>query len=321
MEIKKIKYIIANLLKNFFVIFKESKSLPHVWSYILLSILLTFIFFIFTFPYNALIRNQLQTMGENIGRSIDIGKIDFSLLGSSDIDTLTLILKDGSEISMQNINFNIGIFSALLMNSVSGEMQINNIKYDKEKTTLNGVLRSDFNLKFVSFSEFPASGRIKLELQNIIANGFTIKEFDIPSVRFTSITADMNIAKKKITIDNFKAAGPDLKGNIAGFVTVANFFLQSQLNLNIIIDSTSSFLANYKILLGKWIDDTNKIQLSVKGSISNPRVDAMVQRTETSPRIEMPEQKKEKKPRVNSFPKPQQMSPTPPLHSNDPDAN
>lgn len=321
MEIKKIKYIIANLFKKFFVIFKESKSLPHVWSYILLSIILTFVFFIFTFPYNALIRNQLQTMGENIGRSIDIGKIDFSLLGSSDIDTLTLILKDGSEISMQNINFNIGIFSALLMNSVNGEMKINNIKYDKEKTTLNGVLSSDFNLKFVSFSEFPASGRIKLELQNITANGLTIKGFDIPSVRFTSIAADMNIAKKKISIDNFKAAGPDLKGNITGFVTVANFFPQSQLSLSIIIDSTSSFLANYKILLGKWIDDSNKIQLSVKGSISNPRADAMEQRTETSPRIDLPEQKKERKPRVNSFSKPQQMSPTPPVQGNDPDTN
>ncbi|MBN2402863.1 MAG: type II secretion system protein GspN [Spirochaetes bacterium] len=280
MEIKNIKHIINKIIKRLTIILKEIKTLPNAWLYVILSVILTFTFFIFTFPYSTLIRNQLQTMGENIGRSAYIGEVDFSFFGDTDINNITIILKDGSEINLNNINLDIGIFSVLLKNTVNGNAQINNIKYEKDKTSINMVAKSDFDLRLSSISEFPANGRIKLDMQNIIANGITVKGFDIPPVRFTSITANAGIIKKKITIESFNASGPDIKGSISGTIMLAQSFPQSQLNLNIVIDSSSSFLENYRILLNKWIDSSNKIQLTIRGSISNPNIDALEQKNE-----------------------------------------
>ncbi|MFH0976669.1 MAG: type II secretion system protein GspN [Spirochaetota bacterium] len=303
--INAIKHI-TKIFKKIIPFLKEVKKLPNVWSYILLSLFLTVIFFIFTFPYSSLIRNQLQSLGENIGKSANIGEIDFNLLTDSKIESMTITFKDGAELTLTDVDFNIGIISFLIGNTISGDIQIKNLKYEKEKEKITVSGRSDFDLKFNSMSEFPANGRIKLDLKNITANGLIIKEFDIPPVRFSSITADINIAKKKISIDEFKAAGPDIKGSINGSVIVAQFFNQSQLNLNIIIDSSSPFIENYKILLSKWIDNSNKIQLAVKGSISNPRIDSAEEKntgTIPEPRTNIPEQRNRRLP-ADSFPKP-----------------
>jgi hypothetical protein len=281
MEIKDIKSTIIKSAKTLLKILKDIKTLPNVWLYILMSFILTIIFFIFTFPYSSLIRNQLQTIGDSIGRSTEIGEVNFNLFTGAGIDSMAIVLRDGSEITFQNIDLNMSIFPALLSNSLNGSITINNIKYSKDKTSINMVASSDFNLKFNSMSEFPANGKIKLDLQNVIANGITVKEFDIPPVRFTSITADASILKKKITIESFNASGPDIKGSINGSIMAAQSFQQSQLNLNIIVDSSSPFLENYRILLNKWIDNANKIQLTLRGSIANPNIEASGQKNDS----------------------------------------
>jgi hypothetical protein len=314
MEIKDIKHIIIKILRSIKSILKEIRTLPNVWLYIVLSVILTIVFFIFTFPYSALIRNQLQIIGESIGRSADIGDISFNLFTGAKIDNMTIVFKDGAEISFQNTELDMSIFSALISNTIKGYIRINNVKYGKDKTSINIVAKSDFNLKFNSMSEFPANGKIKLDLQNVIANGITIQGFDIPPVRFSSITADATILKKKITIEAFNASGPDIKGSISGFIMITQSFQQSQLNLNIVLDSSSPFLENYKVLLNKWIDSANKIQLTVRGSISNPNIDAQGQKNENSsnvdsrtesrvdPRVNPMEQRNSRKPALNPPP-------------------
>ena len=282
MEPKDIKLILSKFLKKIFLIIKDIKTLPNVWLYIILAIVLTGIFFIFTFPYNTLIRNQLQKAGETMGRSAEIGDINFNLLTGANISSMTIFLKDGSELNFQDIDLDTGIISALLKKTLKGRIQVNNIKYGKDKTSISMVAGSDFNLEFNSFSESPSNGKIKLNLQNVIAKGLTIKGFDIPPVRFSSIYAEATIVKKKINLDAFQVSGPDLKGSIDGTIMLTQSFLQSQLNLNITIDSSSPFLENYRILLSKWINSANKIQLTVRGSASNPVVTPLSQKNETS---------------------------------------
>ncbi len=231
----------------------------------------------------------------------------------------------------------MGIFSALFSNSFNGDIRISNLKYEKDKTSINMVVKSDFSLKFNSMSEFPSNGKIKLDLQNIIANGITIKEFGIPPVRFTSIIADASILKKKITIETFNASGPDIKGNINGFVMPGPSFQQSQLNLNIVVDSSSPFLENYRILLNKWIDNTNKIQLTIRGSISNPNIETLGQKNDATPgvdskidsRVTPMEQRNNRRPALNpppmvrpqpaSPPVPQSFPAADPIKENNPD--
>jgi type II secretion system protein N len=307
MNIKDIKYIILKFIKKIIKILKEIKTLPNVWLYVTLAIVLTFVFFIFTFPYGVLIRNELQKFGENIGRSAYVGKIDFGLIGATKIDNMSIVFRDGAELTLQNMVLDINTISAYFTNSINGSLHIENIKFQKEKMSITLVAGAKFNLDFNSFSELPIDGSLKLELQNIIANGINIKEWDILPVRFTSIAADMNISKKKLTIGDCKISGPDIKGNITGSLVLAKFFQQSQLNLNIVIDSASPILSNYKSLLGGWIgiDETGNFKLLIRGSISNPNVDSSVRKNEnvSSPNPEPIEQKNVKRPRFNASPK------------------
>ncbi|MBN2038539.1 MAG: type II secretion system protein GspN [Spirochaetes bacterium] len=238
----------------------------------MLAVVCTFIFLLITFPYSTLTRNQLQAIADKIGKSSYIGDISFSLTDSTKIDEFNITLNNGSEINLQFANIDIGLFSALFNKSVKGNTFIQNIKYSQDKTTVNTVLNSDFDLDFESYSQYPSKGNINLVLQNTIANGISIQGFEIPPVRFSSINADLNINKNKVQIDDIIFTGPDLKGRISGSIELAKFFKQSRLNLNIIIDSSSAILENYKILLQSWIDDSKKIQLNINGTVSNPKV-------------------------------------------------
>ncbi len=66
--------------------------------------------------------------------------------------------------------------------------------------------------------------------------------------------------------------------------------------------------------MNKWIDNTNKIQLTIKGSISNPNIDALGQKNDATPtidsrndsRVTPMEQRTNRKPALNPVPvKPQ----------------
>ncbi len=327
MEIKDIKSVLKKSAKTILKFLRDIRSLPNFWHYVLMSVVLTVILFIFTFPYGSLVKIRLQTIGESLGRSAEIGDVGFNFFTGANIDSMTIALKDGAEITFQNIDLDIGIFSALLGDSLTGEIKINNIKFSGEKTSVGMVARSDFDLKFGSMSEFPNSGKIKLELQNVVANGINVKEFNIPPVRFTSIIADISIIKRKITIESFNASGPDIKGSINGSITAAQSFQQSQLNLNITVDSSSPFLENYRILLSKWIDSSNKIQLTIRGSIASPNIEATGQKSDINPVVEPgsesrvnPAEQRNKRP-VPHRPVPPAISPKTAQHAVPPEPN
>jgi len=226
----------------------------------------------------------LQNIGEKIGRNTYIGNINFTILNGIKINDINIILKNGSEISLQNSDFDIGIFGVLFNKSVKGNAYLQNVKYSKDKTSVSIVLRSDFDIKFASFSQYPSKGDMKLELQNIIANGITIQGFEIPPVRFSSIRAELNLLNNKLNLNDIVFTGPDLKGNISGSIVLAKFLQQSQLNINITVDSSSALLDNYKILLESMIDESNKIQLNIKGTLSNPKIETNKSRQEISNR-------------------------------------
>jgi hypothetical protein len=272
MELKLSKDRIKQILNDIILFFKESASLPNFWLYIVLSIILFIVFFIATFPYEVLIRNKLNEVGGNFGKSFYVGSLDFNLLGSTTINNLTMTLDNGSEYDLENIDMNIGLLSALLSKTIEGSLIIPNFKYNKDITSLNSILNSDFKLEFNSYSEFPSNGFIILKLQNVQLKGMTIKDFNIPPIRFTLVDADIKIIKRSLSIKSMKLSGPDLNGSIKGDITFAKVASGSRMNLNIEIDSNSALLENYKILLGDAISSDNKLIINLRGTISNPQI-------------------------------------------------
>lgn len=272
MDIKFSKETLKKIWGDIVSFIKGATSLPNFWAYILLSVIL-FIFFLFlTFPFDVLVRNMLNEQGGNLGKAVYIGEIDFNLSDSTNISSLTLILDDGSEFNFKNINMDIGLFAAVFSNELKGNLVITNLKYIKDKTSLKSVLNSEFDMEFSSYSEFPSSGEISLQLQNVELNGITIKGFDIPPIRFTIVDADLKLIKKNLSIKQLKLAGPDVSGNIKGEIVITKFAKNSRMNLNIEVDSSSPLLKNYEILLGGALAQNNKLTITVRGTIANPQV-------------------------------------------------
>ena len=286
MELKLSKESLKKILNDFIVFFKEAGSLPNFWLYIILSIVLFIIFFITTFPYDVLLRNKLNETGGNFGKSFYVGNIDFNMIGSTTINNLTLALDNGSEFDFENIDMDIGLLSALFSKTIKGSLEIPDLKYNKDKTSLNAILNSDFKLEFNSYSEFPSNGFILLKLQNVQLKGMTIKDFNIPPIRFTMVDADIKIIKKSLSIKSMKLSGPDLNGNIKGDITFAKVASGSRINLNLEIDSNSALLENYKILLGDSINSENKLIINLRGTISNPQINFSQGGSSTAPATE-----------------------------------
>ena len=111
-----------------------------------------------------------------------------------------------------------------------------------------------------------------LELNGVSVKGLTIKGFDIPPVRFKTVTADLKISGSRIDIDDVIFMGKDLKGSVKGSITLTKFIKHSKVDLDVEIDSSSALLENYKILLGDKLTSDGKLKTKIKGTLTNPRV-------------------------------------------------
>lgn len=271
MDFRISKKSIKELFKGIVSVLRETISLPNFWFYIAMAIFLTTIFIVINFPYEVLIRNQLQEFGSSIGRGLYVKNVDFRLTNPTNIDDIVLILNDESEVNFEDIIIDISYFKALFNKTLKGSIIIRNVKYSKDRTSLNGIVRSNFILDFDSFSDYPSKGSITLQLQNFVINGLNVKGLDI-SVKPTSIKADARISKKRIDIKNITLSGSELSGNIRGFIILSKFTKYSQINLDMEIDSSSPLLEGYKIFLGGMLDKEDKIKMSVSGTLANPDI-------------------------------------------------
>lgn len=275
MDIKDLQNIIKNIRKKSAKTLKEAVSLPYAKLYIFLSIILIFFFMMLTFPYEALIRNKLQTLESTVCRNLYIGNIDFSLINNTSIDNISFILKNGAKLNFDDIDLDISLnpFTTLMNKNLKGNMAIKKLGYAQKKISLGGNLKSDFDLKFKSLSDFPAKGYLKLDLKGVSIGGLTIKGFDIPPVSFSSVKIDAKITGKRIGIQDVSFSGKDLNGNLKGFITPARRFQNSKIDLKIMIDPASPLLDNYKVLLGNIMNSGDNIRITLRGTITNPRVD------------------------------------------------
>jgi type II secretion system protein N len=135
------------------------------------------------------------------------------------------------------------------------------------------------------------SGTLNLTLQNIIMNGLVIKGFDIPPLRFTSITADTRIVNREVTLTRTVLSGMDLRGELRGRITLSKPLRNSRLNLSFEIDKNSRILNDYRILIGNLVGDEENLRINITGMLSKPAVNI-------PERIPVEEEEEKEKPAV-----------------------
>ncbi|RPI93250.1 MAG: hypothetical protein EHM32_08205, partial [Spirochaetales bacterium] len=109
MEFRQLKDRVSAALKSAGRFAREALALPYARLYIAMALVLTAVFTLLGFPFDVLIRGELQKMEQRGLRSVIVGEIDFNIIGDSYIDSLILGTGTESEISMKDVQFNIAI--------------------------------------------------------------------------------------------------------------------------------------------------------------------------------------------------------------------
>ncbi len=252
----------------------ETLALPYAKLYIALAAFMTIVFIIFTFPYDLLIRKQIRLMESSIGRSVQVGAIDFSLIGDTFIDDIEIVFKDGGELSLKDISMNVAVnpVTLLLNKTLRGKVAVQNMKYTKGALSIQNLLDAGFDLTFDK-DGIPREGFLNLTVENVSVNGANIKGFNIPTVRFTSIKGNGTVEGGNLTVKSIRFLGNDLHGGIAGFIELKKFMNTSRVKLDINIDQDSRALDDYKALLSSLTGNgKDAIKISITGTVGNPRV-------------------------------------------------
>lgn len=274
MNLKQIVQAMLNFLSTAKTFLKETWALPYAKLYLVLSVAMVPFFVFFTFPYEILIRNQLQKLESTMGRNIQIGLIDFSVIGDSYIDYLNISFSNGAELNLKDITFNISVnpYRLLISKKIRGEVQIGSFKYAKSDLSITNNLKTSFNIQFDGKTGIPTNGELGLELTNASLKGITIKGFDIPALKFSSIKGEGTLRSRRLRIDSFTFAGGDVNGEIKGSIQIEPMANASKLNLFIYLNSDSRILQEYKMLLDRLVDAGGKVKIEITGNFINPNV-------------------------------------------------
>lgn len=303
MDIKKFLHIITSYARDFFKPahlmqrVKEALSLPYAKAYVVGAVLFTVIFFVFTFPYDILIRRYLKNLEGGTLRSIYVSEIRAGLIGDMMFNTIYLALPSGSEIHIRTADADISFLKLILQKDISCDLRLDRINYRSgESTILVENLSGNIRLDFSKFSELPEAGSINAIVNNIDLklSDLTLPEsmggipLSLPPARIKAIRMDAVINGQRLQIRSCRIFGSDLSGSITGSLALSKRFSASVLDLKLRIDSSSGILSNYRELLGKAGDDRGQVVLGVKGTIGSPRLDISQGGDDTPGRQEHP---------------------------------
>jgi hypothetical protein len=264
-------------------ILKEIIRLPHAKKYLLLAIPFTFLFLIFTFPYDVLIRKKLLAMENVYFKSVYVDDVEFSFFSYIRLTNLGLVFKDSDEMSAGEIlvDPSLNPYRLFVSRRMLSSLEINRFSYMSNKgKEINASINGNIDIT-VNKAGAPESGFIKLIIQNMTLRlnevnlpsqlgGFPLK---IPPVKITTMSIDTAIKNKNLNINSIKITGPDLRGTVTGTISLEPVFSNSRLNVNVSVEADSPMIAGYKELLIKFTNSEGMIVLPVRGTIQNPVIE------------------------------------------------
>ncbi|MGQ9847824.1 MAG: type II secretion system protein GspN [Bacteroidales bacterium] len=276
MNINNYKIIAKTYFDRFYNFLKEIVTVQYFWHYFVLSIVLLILFVFFTFPYEIIIQNKIKDVEQNIANYISIGKLKIHPITDSIAEDITIKLKNGSEIALQNIlfNFTINPVSIFITHHYNGSIKINNLNLSGEKLQIKTNTDILYDLKFNKEIPYPVEGTIVSSMKDVSIKGISIQGFEIPDINISHIKSELIFDKgNMINIKYLLFTGSELKGNAYGTISLSNYFPNSSLNIIIQIDSQSSILEDYKVLLESMMKSgTKNITIKIMGTIGNPNL-------------------------------------------------
>jgi hypothetical protein len=276
---------------------KEALKLPYAKTYIAAAFVLFVIFFIFTFPYDMLLRNKLKTLERTVLKNIYVSEINFSLFDIIEMNNIYAILNSGSEVTVRNADIDLSILRLLIAKDIKGTVQFTGFKYNSGGSQVTLNLNGDIFLDYKTRSDIPQGGNFNIIIDNALLKlgDLTLPDsmgglpLSLPLIKISSIKIDADIAGGKINVRNFRIFGKDLNGTITGTITLQKNVINSPLDLKLVVNADSPVLEGYRDFLSKFTNDRNQVAVQIRGSLMMPRFEASQGESGASPRSDRPE--------------------------------
>lgn len=270
-----IKIFISTYYIKLKTFIKEIVTLPFFWHYCILSVVLIIVFVFITFPYEIIIQNQIKTIEGSIANYISVGNLKIHALTDSYAEDIIMELKSGSEVNISNVTFNFTInpVSLFITHNYDGTIKIKNLNINSENLKIVSDAEFLYNITLDKQIAYPVDGNIFATFSNVSIRGISLKGFEIPDVKLSQIKSELIFQKGNlINIKYLLLSGPEIRGNAYGTISLSNYFQNSSLNITIQIDSQSSILEEYKVLLESLLKPGSKnITFKIMGTIGNPQ--------------------------------------------------
>ena len=274
MNLSNYKIILKTYYDRLYNFLKEIVTVQYFWRYLVFSIVMVILFVFLTFPYEIIIQNKIKEVEQNIANYISIGNLKIHTITDSIAENITIELKNGTEITLQNVlfNFTINPFSIFITHHYDGTIKIHNLNLKGEKLQI--ITNADilYDLKYNKPLPYPAEGNIISSMKDVSIKGISIQGFEIPDINISQIKSELIFEKgNMINLKYLLFSGSEIRGNAYGTITLSNYFQNSSLNITIQIDSQSSILEDYKVLLESMMKaGTKNITIKIMGTIGNP---------------------------------------------------
>ncbi|NMB63878.1 MAG: type II secretion system protein GspN, partial [Spirochaetes bacterium] len=271
MNLSNYKIILKTYYDRLYNFLKEIVTVQYFWRYLVFSIVMTMLFVFLTFPYEIIIQNKIKEVEQNIANYISIGNLKIHTITDSIAENITIELKNGTEITLQNVlfNFTINPISIFVTHHYDGTIKIHNLNLKGEKLQI--ITNADilYDLKYNKPLPYPAEGNIISSMKDVSIKGISIQGFEIPDINISQIKSELIFEKgNMINLKYLLFSGSEIRGNAYGTITLSNYFQNSSLNITIQIDSQSSILEDYKVLLESMMKPgTKNITIKIMGTI------------------------------------------------------
>ncbi len=271
-----IKQVTLSFLRDLKGNIKDVFKLPYAIHYMILAVVLTVVFIIITFPYEVFIRNQIENIEKQVTRSLSVAEIDFNIISDSYFNNVMAILQDGSSLNIKSIIFDMSYnpYTLLVKHNYSGEVHIKGLEFSNNDVFVSSHGNLLFDIFTSSETGLPEDGTISLTLRDTSIKGIMIQGFEIPPVKLKQVKYESEfVSKNNLKIKYIIFSGPDLKGNATGRIITGQTARNSSIDMTINIDSNSSLLDQYRVLLGDIIKPgKEQLTFTIRGPLANPRI-------------------------------------------------
>jgi hypothetical protein len=285
MDITTVKNFIVTNLKpylKFSIIWskmKEAIKLPYAKTYIAGALVMTLFFMVMTFPYDMLLRKQMKNLEKTAVKAINITEIDVGLFNTTQMNSIYILTQGGNEITVKSADIDLSLLKLLVQKDIKGTIQLTGFKYSTPTTQMTFNLNGNMYIDYKNFSELPQGGSVKIMIDNAalkitdlaLPDAMGGLPLTLPLIRISSITIEADISSNRVTIRNIRIFGKDLNGSITGFITLQKNWLNTGLDLKMVLNANTPVLDSYRDFISKYINDRNQLVLSLRGSVMIPR--------------------------------------------------